>query len=320
MSRSVEEPLVSVVVPTFQHVDYIAACLDSILAQRTSFPVEVLVGEDASTDGTREICQAYAAAHPDRIRLFLNDPKDKILLNGQPSGRANVLNLYRHCRGRYIAVCEGDDMLTDPDKLAMQVALLEAEPALAGTFHATAIIDVEGRPTGKDFRDSVPSTVTIQDVISGWSPFHLTSIVFRNGPFFRDPPHWTRVVGSFDLLIFTVTAAQGPIRGIQRNMSAYRKHGGGFTRTAIHQGASFNYLRIITWLHLDRWAKGRWAKEMGRVQEEHFTQMVRYLPRRERLRYWWRIVKADPLYALRHIGRTLRWLRVALQRCVLSNP
>jgi hypothetical protein len=69
-------PLVSVLVPTYQHAAYIAACLDGILAQRSDFALEILVGEDESTDGTRAICQRYAERHPDRIRLFLRERKD----------------------------------------------------------------------------------------------------------------------------------------------------------------------------------------------------------------------------------------------------
>src|SRR5690554_4111074 len=69
------EPLVSVRVATYQHVKYIEQCLDGILMQKTSFPIEVIVGEDESTDGTREICIEYAKKHPDKIRLFLRDRK-----------------------------------------------------------------------------------------------------------------------------------------------------------------------------------------------------------------------------------------------------
>ncbi len=66
-------PAVSVLVVTYQHAPFIAECLDGILAQQTDFPFEVIIGEDGSDDGTREICIAYADAHPDRIRLFLRD-------------------------------------------------------------------------------------------------------------------------------------------------------------------------------------------------------------------------------------------------------
>ncbi|MDZ7795668.1 MAG: glycosyltransferase [Candidatus Marinimicrobia bacterium] len=64
--------LVSVVVVTYQHSNYIKDCLDGILMQKTDFPVEILLGEDASTDGTREICIEYANKYPDKIRLFLH--------------------------------------------------------------------------------------------------------------------------------------------------------------------------------------------------------------------------------------------------------
>jgi len=66
-------PLVSVTVITYQHADYIRKCLDGILMQKTKFPYEVIIGEDGSTDGTKEICKEYAEMHPDRIRLFLRD-------------------------------------------------------------------------------------------------------------------------------------------------------------------------------------------------------------------------------------------------------
>ncbi|MFW5983238.1 MAG: glycosyltransferase family 2 protein, partial [bacterium] len=64
-----DNPLVSVCVQTYQHAKYIEQCLDGILMQKTSFPFEVLLGEDESTDGTREICIEYAKKHPDKIRL-----------------------------------------------------------------------------------------------------------------------------------------------------------------------------------------------------------------------------------------------------------
>lgn len=126
--------MVSVIVPTYQHAPFIAQCLDSILGQETDFPVEILVGEDESTDGTREICQRYAAAHPDRIRLFLRSRKDVMHILGRPTGRANLLDLLHEAKGRYIAFCEGDDRWVDPTKLRRQIELLEAEQEAAACF------------------------------------------------------------------------------------------------------------------------------------------------------------------------------------------
>jgi len=65
-----EKQMVSVCVQTYQHANYIKDCLDGILMQKTNFSFEILLGEDASTDGTREICKGYAQKYPDKIRLF----------------------------------------------------------------------------------------------------------------------------------------------------------------------------------------------------------------------------------------------------------
>lgn len=121
-----DDPIVSVCVQTYQHVDYIEDCLEGILMQETDFSFEILLGEDASTDGTREICIEYAKKYPEKIRLFLHERENNIEIGGQPSGRFNFLyNLYS-ARGKYIALCEGDDYWTDPLKLQKQVEFMEA--------------------------------------------------------------------------------------------------------------------------------------------------------------------------------------------------
>ena len=68
-------PLVSITVATYQHVDYIKQCLDGILMQKTNFLYEIIIGEDGSIDGTQEICKEYARKYPDKIRLFIRDRK-----------------------------------------------------------------------------------------------------------------------------------------------------------------------------------------------------------------------------------------------------
>jgi len=127
-------PLVSVVVPTYQHAAYIEQCIQGILMQETTFPVEVLIGEDESTDGTREICQRLAEEHPERIRLFLRNRKDVLYIMGRPTGRGNFLALLGEANSKYVAICEGDDHWTDPLKLQKQVDAMEEDPGIAGCF------------------------------------------------------------------------------------------------------------------------------------------------------------------------------------------
>ncbi len=116
-----KNPVVSICVQTYQHVNYIRECLDGILMQETTFPFEILLGEDNSTDGTREICMEYAMKFPDKIRLFLHHRENNIKINGSPTGRFNFFYNFHKARGKHIALCEGDDYWTDPLKLQKQV-------------------------------------------------------------------------------------------------------------------------------------------------------------------------------------------------------
>lgn len=125
-NKIAHNPLVSVCVQTYQHVNYIAKCIDGILMQRTNFQFEILLGEDESSDGTRDICIEYETRHPEKIRLFLNSRKEVLYINGEATGRMNLINLLNNANGKYIALCEGDDYWIDPDKLQKQVDFLEA--------------------------------------------------------------------------------------------------------------------------------------------------------------------------------------------------
>ena len=121
-----DNPFVSICVQTYQHVNYIRECLDGILMQQTDFLFEILLGEDQSTDGTREICIEYAARYPEKIRLFLHHRENNIRIGGRATGRFNFLyNLYSS-KGKYVAVCEGDDYWIDALKLQKQVNFMEA--------------------------------------------------------------------------------------------------------------------------------------------------------------------------------------------------
>ena len=118
-----DEPLVSVTVLAYRHEAFIAEALDGILMQEVTFPVEVIVGDDASPDRTPDILRDYAARYPHVFRLHLHAVNGA----GVPGRVNNVTNL-RSTRGRYVALHDGDDVWLRRDKLARQVAFLEAHP------------------------------------------------------------------------------------------------------------------------------------------------------------------------------------------------
>ncbi|MCL5282115.1 MAG: glycosyltransferase [Planctomycetes bacterium] len=113
-------PLVSVQIITYNHQPYIAQAIEGALQQQTSFPFEILIGEDCSTDGTREIVFDYQRRFPTRIRVITSDRN--------VGAYANQRRVHAASSGKYLAICDGDDFWHDPRKLQLQVDYLEARP------------------------------------------------------------------------------------------------------------------------------------------------------------------------------------------------
>ena len=113
-------PLVSIYMITYNHEPYIAQAIESVLMQQTDFKYMLVIGEDCSTDNTGNICEEYSKQYPEKILLL---PTDKNL-----GSRENALKTFTACKGKYIAMCEGDDYWTDPFKLQKQFDFMEANP------------------------------------------------------------------------------------------------------------------------------------------------------------------------------------------------
>ena len=127
-----ETPVVSVCCLSYNHADFISQCLDGILMQETTFPIEILIHDDASTDGTEDIIKQYTALHPDII--FPLYETENRYSNGY-KGKMDIVFNYPRARGKYIAYCECDDYWTDPHKLQKQVDFMESHPDYSVCFH-----------------------------------------------------------------------------------------------------------------------------------------------------------------------------------------
>lgn len=183
-----KKPTVSVLVQTYQHVKYIKDCLDGILRQETDFDFEILIGEDDSNDGTREICIEYAQRFPDKIRLFLHDRNKKIKDKKFKPGQFNLFNNLFSARGKYIAVCEGDDYWTDAFKLQKQVQFLENNEdcmIVCGGFISmgpkTNQTHIRNSPTSNDKKDEKGFFFDLEDHLTSWTVKTLTAVT-RNKP------------------------------------------------------------------------------------------------------------------------------------------
>ena len=211
---------VSVLCATFNHEDYLRQTLDSFVAQKTDFPFEVLVNDDASTDHTAEILREYADRYPDIIRPFYQD-------ENLYSRRMNVYDLvfFPAARGKYIALCEGDDYWNDPEKLQRQADWLDIHPEYSACVH-NSIGKFSDQPDRVLFAQDGDRDIPFEQVINGMSHAYHTSSILARREFILNPPDYRNVAyekGYFtDYAIGVRLCLEGKVRFLDRCMSVYR--------------------------------------------------------------------------------------------------
>lgn len=213
-------PLVSVKVFTFNHEKYITKCLEGILMQKTDFPFEIIVGEDCSTDRTREIVIAYQDKYPEIIKPILH-PENV-------GGKQNVLSVYKACQGKYHAICEGDDYWIDPLKLKRQVELMESSPDLSMCFHNAFIHNVETQGTSLFYHEPIGPNISFEEMLK--ISFPTASLVARSNVL-DSLPDWINQITWRDLVVRLWCAHKGSVYFLNDTMSVYRVHNKGATET-----------------------------------------------------------------------------------------
>ena len=178
---SAMRPLLSVRLLTYNHHRYIRQCIDSVLMQVTDFPFEIVIGEDDSTDGTRTICKDYADRYPDRIRLMLRSERNKIILNGVKTSRYNFIETMKDCRGKFVALMDGDDYWTDSRKLQQEVDFLSRHPSFVLAFHNASHANAKGGIVGRSVLSAKQKRdVSQYELQQAWGPPVTSTLCFRN--------------------------------------------------------------------------------------------------------------------------------------------
>lgn len=175
-------PLVSISCITYNHAPYIRQCLDSFLMQQCDFNYEILIHDDASTDGTSDIIREYQKKYPEIIKPIIQKE------NQWSQGIRGMMARFNfpRAKGKYIALCEGDDYWTDPLKLQKQVDFLETNPEyslVCGGFKSVNTITGEDEIIIKDVEKSLDNTIqgfdiTIERFFKQWLTKTLT-LVYR---------------------------------------------------------------------------------------------------------------------------------------------
>lgn len=237
--------MVSVSMITYNHEKYIAEAIEGIVMQKTNFPFELVIGEDCSTDNTRAICIEYQKKYPDIITLRLPDKNQGMMLNW--------INNINAGRGKYIALCDGDDYWTDPYKLQKQVDFMEANPDFAMCSHPVYTLMCGTLDENIEMERDV---LTTEDIIRKDWGLLTASIFFRKDA--HKTPDWYYTVKNGDYALQLIVSLSGKIKFLPEYMSVYRQHLGGMSSTLkpLNQTAWMVYL-----LHeFDKYTDRRYRK------------------------------------------------------------
>lgn len=210
---------VSVIVMTYNHANFITQALDSVLMQQVNFKYEILISEDCSTDGTREIVIGYQENFHQKIRLLLSEKNIH--------SNAIVVRGINAAQGEYIALLDGDDYWTSPSKLQKQVDFLDNHPECSMCFHnAQVFYEDDTKEPWNWTPENQPEFSTLEDIWMG-NFIATCSTMFRRGLFGKIPGWYDSFFPITDWPLHILNAEHGKIGYINEVMGAYRYHSGG---------------------------------------------------------------------------------------------
>lgn len=261
--------MLSIYIPTYNHQAYIEEALDSVLMQKTDYKFEVLVGEDCSTDETRNVLKQYEKKHPNKIKVFYRERnlnKEKI---------RNSADLRMRCKGKYIIGLEGDDFWTDPLKIQKQIEFLEKNPDFIAVSHRCKVVGKDSQSIDEKYPECKDRIYTLKHLVSEIMPGQLTTIMYRN-PNYMDENikniMYKNIVPG-DRAIYFALASQGKIYCMPEVMSAYRHIKSG--------GSSFSANYNLDFDREQKWAYEIYcfAKSTNNTQAIEYSRLLyfRYL-------------------------------------------
>jgi glycosyltransferase involved in cell wall biosynthesis len=224
------KPLVSICCITYNHAKYVRECLDGFLMQKTTFEYEIIMHDDASTDETQEIINSYCRKHPNLFRTVYQ--QFNLYAKGIRGIAANYV--YPLAKGKYIAVCEGDDYWTDPYKLQKQVDFMEDNPDVNFSMGRVQFLyqqTGEFKPKKEFVKPGSKGLFSVKDYLK--QPFsHTSTFLFRNN--YLPAPEWvSEVLAGDQTSVIIMTGANGKIKFHDETFSVYRVNQSSITQTNL---------------------------------------------------------------------------------------
>ncbi|MBO5929512.1 MAG: glycosyltransferase family 2 protein [Clostridia bacterium] len=259
-----DTPILSIYIPTYNHENYIVRALDSVLMQKTQYTYEVLVGEDASTDGTRAVLKEYEAKHPGKLTVFYRET------NMHNSPLPNAADLKQRCRGKYMIALEGDDFWIDDQKLEKQITFLETHPDYLAVAHNCVVVGEDSEPNGEHYPECKDEEYTLRHYVSGILPGQLTTVMYRNymKQEYMDTSVFDLKLNPGDRLLYFALTAHGKVFCLQETMSAYR-------HVTTH-GSSYSATTQYTFKTDEKWSAGLMHYSFGlrNPQAKKYAQLI----------------------------------------------
>ncbi len=249
-----EPIMVSVSCLVYNHEKYLRNCLDGVLAQKTNFRFEVLIHDDASTDGSAAIIREYEEKYPDIIRPIYQT-------QNQHSQRINIhfAHQYPRARGKYFCLCEGDDFWCDENKLQKQFDIMEAHPECSICVHRVRGVDESGTPNGKMFPPAemalgvLDGREMIDNILSGKSyPFQTSSYFYKSEPYvsLTEVPEFMRIAASGDVVRLLYLGHLGDVYFMDETMSCYRMNSVGSWSSRVRRDLSYRVAHMRNFIEV----------------------------------------------------------------------
>lgn len=270
------KPLLSIALITYNQEQFIAECIEGMVNQETDFPFEIVIGEDCSTDKTREICLQYKEKYPNLIRLIF--PEKNLGMMG------NWINTINNCEAKYVAICEGDDYWIDNQKLQKQVDFLEANPEYTLCSTASQLLaDMYGHYYNIDIKKD---TLTTKDILEEDWGIMTATIVFRKDAL--QMPGWFQKVKNGDYSLQLLVSLNGKIKCLPDYTSVYRQHVGGVSSslTAFNQASWVIYL---LW-EFNQQTRNKFLPEIKTKIKRIYKNQLRFAKENKLRKAYWKLI------------------------------
>ncbi len=259
---------VSVVILTFNQAAFIGKTIESALNQTTNFDYEILVGDDFSTDGARDIILDYQNRYPGKVKAVLHSK------NLGQNGLFNTIETLKLADGKYIAPLDGDDYWTDVNKLQKQVDFMDSHPDYSACFHNALITFEDGSPSVEVNPPNQKEKIEMEDLIGEdeiW--FMATSaVMFKNHLMYY--PEWFLKSTSGDIPRYVILAKNGPIGYVPGVMSVYRKNKGGASFKDHYRDVRFLRNRIMMYKGINEETNHQFDKSLRKNIARYYRMLL----------------------------------------------